>query len=486
MFKRLIGERRGNVADDLNVYTGSLEYKEIKFSFVFNGTELSLIPPEDKKDLIHREWIMKPIGKGVYTLGDPLQIDEPYLIGKCNENGKKIIFLTKQGSRIGSRNSVLYVTVLGYIICKYQREEISRMTFCSPEINCIYPVNQAFEYSFDRNSFTTTGVFSLTTLDHTDTSTEKQPFYIDDKEVLVRFSISRSLSSKITESPISLKSAMTFDFEPTTDYAFILKLCRVAKEFIAFLCYRKDVYLPTIELSGPFDEDGYIHCATMYLLTESAESDFETLKKGRYIKQSYISDAVGEILTDVANNTLYTRHFPENYKHGRCIDAARFIMIVTAFEWEFRRSYPKGVTKKASTIEAENTATVAMQELIDSSSGKLKKIYKFLSGLIKSDSLETEINQIGKDYDEAIGNFGKHLYALNKEEFKYSKMGERLAKQRNHFAHGDLDKEFIDESLLDLVYLEYIIYAIQLRYYGIDDDNIRKSINELFGCNYAL
>lgn len=65
-------------------------------------------------------------------------------------------------------------------------------------------------------------------------------------------------------------------------------------------------------------------------------------------------------------------------------------------------------------------------------------------------------------------------------------MGERLAKQRNHFAHGDLDKEFIDESLLDLVYLEYIIYAMQLRYYGIDDDNIRKSINELFGCNYAL
>ena len=67
-----------------------------------------------------------------------------------------------------------------------------------------------------------------------------------------------------------------------------------------------------------------------------------------------------------------------------------------------------------------------------------------------------------------------------------TEMGQRLSDQRNHFAHGDLDKEFIGLSLLDLIYMEYVIYAMRLKYYGIDDNNIRKSINELFHLSFAI
>ena len=51
---------------------------------------------------------------------------------------------------------------------------------------------------------------------------------------------------------------------------------------------------------------------------------------------------------------------------------------------------------------------------------------------------------------------------------------------------SNLDKEFIGLSLLDLIYMEYIIYAIQLRYYGVDTTNIRHAINDLFHLNYAI
>ena len=65
-------------------------------------------------------------------------------------------------------------------------------------------------------------------------------------------------------------------------------------------------------------------------------------------------------------------------------------------------------------------------------------------------------------------------------------MGQRLADQRNHFAHGDLDKDFIGLSLLDLIYLEYVIYAMQLRFYGIDNVEIQRAINELFHLSFAI
>ena len=123
---------------------------------------------------------------------------------------------------------------------------------------------------------------------------------------------------------------------------------------------------------------------------------------------------------------------------------------------------------------------------MESSSGKLKKKFQFLKKLIRADSLQTEIIKMGEDYDDIIGVFGKHLYQLNDESLVYSEMGERLANQRNNFAHGDLDKDFIGLSLLDLIYLEYVIYAMQLKHYGIGNDCIKKSINDLFRLNYSI
>ena len=148
--------------------------------------------------------------------------------------------------------------------------------------------------------------------------------------------------------------------------------------------------------------------------------------------------------------------------------------------------YPDGIPKDSNTIQIENEAMEAIEDLINKSKGKLKKKYKFLKNLISSDNLQSKIIKTGNDFDDAIGNFGKNLYELNNEILDYSKMGDRLANQRNNFAHGNLNKDFIGFSLLDLIYLEYIIYAMQLRYYGISDINIRKAINNLFRLNYYI
>lgn len=64
-------------------------------------------------------------------------------------------------------------------------------------------------------------------------------------------------------------------------------------------------------------------------------------------------------------------------------------------------------------------------------------------------------------------------------------MGKRLAVQRNHFAHGDLDEEIITDSLLDLMFLEYIIYAMQLKHYGVSNRCIQMAINDLFHRNIS-
>lgn len=466
--------------------SGKLEYRNIEFVFIFDGEELRLIPPKEKVHEIEFEWIMTPLGNGAYTMGNSLKIDVPFFKGIGNENEHHYIFLTQIGEGIGSKNATLFINVLGYIEATSSMDKICKMSFASPEINCIHPVNQVIEYSYNYKEVSETGVFSLKTSDFDSTTTEKREFIVDGKTVRVSFGISRGINTKINEPPILINSSMNFEFEPTSDYDFVIRLWRIAREFIRFLCYRKNVAWPQVGISIPFEDGKTLKVGELYIIGNQEENEIDTLKKGRYINQKYIEGCEGLILSDLAQNLLYTRHIPDSYRSGRHIDAARFIMITAAFEWEFHRRYPEGVPKKESTIKVENQAGERIQELIDTSSGKLKSKYQFLKKMIKSDSLQTEVIKMGEDYDSVIGEFGKHLYKMNGEELRYNEMGERIANQRNHFAHGDLDKDFIGASLLDLIYMEYVIYALQLKGYGVSDEAIRKSINELFRLNFSL
>ena len=83
-------------------------------------------------------------------------------------------------------------------------------------------------------------------------------------------------------------------------------------------------------------------------------------------------------MSDIASEKLYLRHLPDSFQSGKHIDAARFVMITAAFEWEFDRLFPDGICKSKERVEAELIVSQKLNELIDTSSGKTKKIYKSL------------------------------------------------------------------------------------------------------------
>lgn len=466
-------------------YTGKLKYRDIDFTFVFTGSELRLIPPADKESEIEWQWKMKSIGNVAYTFADPMPVDERYLTSHCNETNQRIVFLPAQGSTLSFNNTVVIIEIESFIVCKSNDDKFNRVTFSCPEMNYIHPINKAFTIKIP-NEFAKEGVAYFNTQNFDLTTTDKQKFIVDEKEVQVFFEISRTISFKIDKPPLTLESVMHFEFDATNDYSFILRLWQIARDFIRFLCYRNNIFITKIDLSTSDDDGKYKNFAKMYINNRDEESEELPLQKGRYIKQIHIAGKEGEILSDIASDSIYLRHLPETFESGHHINAARFVMITAAFEWEFRRLYPDGIKKSEATINAENAVYEEIQKEIDNSSGKKKSIYKFLQRLVRSDSLQSEIIQIGKDFSGIVDVFGKHLYQINGEELKYSEMGQRLSDQRNHFAHGDLDKDFIGLSLLDLIFLKIIVYAMQLKYYEIDDIEIQKSINELFQQRLAI
>ena len=81
--------------------------------------------------------------------------------------------------------------------------------------------------------------------------------------------------------------------------------------------------------------------------------------------------------------------------------------------------------------------------------------------------------------------FLQHLCSLNHIENK-NKIFTNLQKLRNDFAHGNMDIDIDSDGFVGIIYLERLIYIMQLKRFGLDDENIKKAINKLFGGNIAL
>ena len=461
--------------------TGKLEYKGIEFIFVFNKRELRLIPPADKVQDVF-SWFTKLVGNGAYITNNPVYIEENYLKGYCNELNQRIIFFAKN-CRIHRFNlgQSLKIDIETYSIQKYdgKENEINRLDFYSDEINYIFFFLVSLEYP----EWLENGNISVKVKEFEKTTSVPKDFFVDSKRVKIFFSIFRGTSKQIGHAPLELRSSMIFEFDNTTDYSFILLLINIAKEFIQFLCYRKDIVFDNINMLSLCQDGKYMKVGTLYENDDFIDKEEKIFS--RCINYKCIQGYEGKILNDIAEKKLYLRHIPISYKSGCFIDSARFIIIVTAFEWTFKQLYKEGVPKKDKTIKAENEVEIEVGKLRDEATGKKKDIYKFLYKLVRSTNLSTKIIQVGKDYSKILNNFGNWLYSKNEETLNYKKTGERLAEQRNHFAHGALDEEFIELSLLDLVFLEYIIYALQLKNYNIEDKKIKDAIKNLFGVPIA-
>lgn len=451
------------------MYTGNLRYENIEFTFVFDGKKLKLIPPKKENA---KKWLGKRVGK-IFKI-------EEKLVGECNETSGRIIFVPVK-ARVELFSLILTVDVKYYIVGTFVEGLTGRIAIQGPEIDHIYPTTIALE----RQEIGEGGVVNIGLKPLSETSSEKEVFKVGDKEVKIYFGIGVSVDYGVGKAPLGLNSVLFLEFEPTEDYDFIIKLLELSKNFIRYLCYRRDIVFASVELSTPTPDALYRPLAMIYECGES-DKDVDLSKGERSVKYEYIKGVVGRIMEDILGGKMYLEHIPDTYKSGRRINAGRFVMITAGFEWEFKRNYPGGVKKDEGTLAAEEGAAEALSKLVNSSSGKLKGIFKFLKKLIRSDSLELKIVQYGKDYGEISNIFGDYLYELNGESLRYPEMGKRLSKQRNNFAHGNIDQKFEGLALLDLMYLEYIIYIMQLKFCGIEDGNAKRAVNDLFGCHMSM
>ncbi len=465
----------------MKTYTGKLNFKESPFFFVFDGRILKLIPENVETDdsIKYEEFV-----PGVYTYRNSITIEDNCLIGSCYETGKKIIFLFMKGSTLIANKEIFVSRPVAFVVINREKDVINRISFKCQELDLIYPVGQAYNVEFTDNDKNDV-IFKAETKSVNELTTESRNFSFDGVNIKLSFSISEVVQTK-TNRPLEFSSILHFEVGNIKDYFFVYRLSCVTLNFFQFLCNRNNITFDSIELESQLQNGLNVKFAEFSLLRDINPDDYDVIKK-RFIPYKDICGFEHILMQEIADKTLYLRHIPDSYRLNSRIDAATFVMITAAFEWEYSNLYPNGFPKKRRVVNAETAARKTIDIIIEQKKNEnvdkkeLEIYYNFRDEIGRFDSLESKIMHVRKDLSSIVDLYGKYLYKINHIKIsEYNKMGNRIANQRNKFAHGNLSKDFDELSSLDIYFLKMIVYAMQMKKMNIPDKNIKDAIYNLF------
>ena len=448
---------------------GILNYKDEKYVYRFQKNILYMESIEclEKKYIIP-EWHNNP----PYFSGE-------YLRGINHENGKTILFKTYPGTA-GFRNTQIKVKIQYYIELQKEKE-IGKITLKGDEIDYIYDLSKGIKsYSFE-----TEGMASCKTKSFAETTSQIEHFCYEGKDIQIYFSIYRGLEFK-SRSPLKLYSCINLEFKEINDFDFIADVYGIVRKWLCFMCYRKNISVTDIELLAKYDNTKYEKIGEIVFCNDATEKEDEKIVRSRNITYEGVKNKIGMMLQNIVDEKLYLRHLPETHEDSLKIDHSKFIMITAAIEWLWKNLYPNGIKHSEKKKRAIAQVKSELENHIANSTGEVKAQYKFLNKMLGSDSLSQKIEKLGEDYRELFDPIGRYLYGINNclDEFDYAKIGARIQLQRNNFAHGNLDQEFEDVAVLDLMYFERIVYILQLSQYKIDSNVIIDQIKRLFGMRF--
>ena len=465
--------------------SGNLTYKDIEYFFILeNDEELSLIPKDGFKEKSNALFF-KPLDNGIPGALVPIHpiVETDYLIGISSETNEKIIMIPKS-YQIGHYNFVLKIIIKTVIKLNKKSSEISKLNFYSDELNYLYNTKKTIEsVSKDIDKEIELKLKSFEAVNF-----ETEVFNIDGRNVKCNFDIDKIFTGKDLENPLKIKTRMSFEFEATDDYMFVIKLYYVAKKSIQLLTYRqninfKEIYTCFLNNDSLYEKNGVI------IVNDKTEIEDKVIISKRFMAIDYLKDYIHKIFQEIASATLYTRHIPLSYEDSNIITESSFVLTTAGFEWEFSQLFPEGKEKTQARIDAENIVISELNQIEQNyigKNGRVREICKNLNKFVDMKGLDSNIKYTFEQLDSIVRIFSNQLYRLKGEEAIYSDIGERLAKQRNDFAHGNLNKEFVDLAFLDVVFLQRVIYIMQLKRIGVDDINIKKCINDLFQCNLLI
>lgn len=439
---------------------GDMVINGVKFKFVIREKSISISRPQS-------QYFVR------MTADEKKMYINEQLEGNCYPDDHKIVVFT---NNITKTTKTEITIGIDYVLeFKNEDFEIERLIIECKELNRIYDVEGCITDSSPDGS-----AMQLTIKPYAQLVTKPEKFKYAGKDMEVIFIIGFRIYYE-KEQPIEFGSQLVITFDKTSDYSFVFGLYRMAICFLMYLCYRRNIKILKTILKPKGLNMGAIKEATLIdMIADYSENENQSAYEYRYIGHENIQSHVGNLFQALSDKRIYIEHIPLSSSDRLHISIARFVLITAAFEWEFSQKYHDTIEASSKEQAAKSRVKQHLLDQANITTSKEKSIYKYLISQVDHNPLERKLKVAFKNY-EYVKDIVRGMYQANGIEVDYNKISSRIQMQRNNYAHGNIDKEMNKLAILDVVYLQYVVFAMQLENIGLSNEKSLACIQQLSG-----
>lgn len=444
------------------------------FEFDKNTFDLRLYRPD-------KDYGYEKLMNGVKALGSNLKehkwIDSTIIKGKTSE-GLPVYFGTSDNP--SSYHGYLTYSIDWFYITNNRLGKVEELRVFGSDVNRFYDSSQIFEQEIRIN--------------------ENDPMMIESMKVETKKHVPMYCGSYLSvghrvditcvtyatmhvqkDNPLESRSYMRFRFAEPVDLEELISKARIIKSFFNYICYRTNNDINDIATYITLENGKRLNCGKLVFRTEHEE---ETHKKAneRIIKADSLGEHVAELFETIEKGELPYGHYCESISNTLIYPTSRIIMILSAFEREFRNIYGQDVRRADEYKQIKSEVIKLIEGFADTLGGKQRKYAKgFAKGIKNSDSSYGDNLKFAlEDCRSIMEPFITRRFEGSYEEI-INDISININEIRNGIAHSRLDLELEARNLVDIQFVEEMLYAIRLKKIGIDKTVIQRAINELFG-----
>lgn len=455
--------------------TGTLQFRDIEFYFLFENGILNLYPNLKDFDDVD-SWFRKKTSEDSFVYGSLPLVNEDY-IKATTTTGKTCFFFPYLKSEIARSNHlarsnlgmVLYISIQSYLLSPECIDTFQSIEFFSPELDLFYPIHDVINVEHQDSSLTVQYDYSK------ELNSDDTLFKYNEIDWVMNFNRVLTTKQEIYRSPvISVSTEMKLTPSEELNISILPKIYRIMKRFMAFCSHRNNASFSKIRVS--FNDSGYpfpLRGDFIVLADENQEPDITALKKNKIICYQDISENLSLLLQDIIEEKIYLRSLPKDSEDFHQYDIPKFIMVAAGFDSEFKRMYPKPDYEALNTIRNHYSEKTGKSD--SNSTTETKEIKKF-HPYMKEKMVFAHIS-----FKNIIDPLLIPRYKALQHPYDIYQLAERVARQRNNFAHGDLTQEIDLEAIIDLqLWLEVLIFVMQLSYYSLPDKTVNSILGKIF------
>ena len=460
-------------------YLGDTNYKDVDFSFGFDGERLELVPRPGECD---KAQALEPgfCQNGVrYFTGEGAPIESDYFeLNPSNAPEELVVF---PESDVFVPEPMLFRSLRVGVRAFFEldrRFPVVGLRFHSTHLSKCYDDKAALDMRYEREA----ARFSVSTKMATPLSCD---FTFKGRPVRATFFYIEKMKHGSGEPPLTVESALDLRFGAEGDFSFVFDLAMVARDFLAFCLQASGAEFDEIEVlvEKPADDWCREHTEKESVVSPGGSLTLSKRPVGcagevkYHIPLGTVDGFEGALFQKIADGELSLRHLPSP---GRVNiwDDARIILLAASFDQEASLLYPEGIPHKESTMEAQSVVVGALRKAEGEARNKtirkeVKGLVKWLTRVVeKGDPFSSRMVQVYKDHPDLIGGLCPQL--ASKKSF--DKLSERIQSLRNSLAHGHLEAAYGDSIVDDVLALEKVVLAIQMLRLGLKDEEIVRMV----------